>query len=167
MMGAAATEQGRTPVEYPALQAEPDDLGVEAYGTLQFLHVKHHVTKTGDLAGPKVLEHMVDTVLYFEGSGGGSIRMVRAVKNRFGTTGELAVMEMRQDGLVPVADAGALFLGERDCREPGAAVCAGAWARPVCRGVCGHTHGYTQLRHRDLGGAPAACLFCAALRWLQ
>jgi len=83
-----------------------------------------HVTKTGDLAGPKVLEHMVDTVLYFEGSGGGSIRMVRAVKNRFGTTGELAVMEMRQDGLVPVADAGALFLGERDCREPGAAVCA-------------------------------------------
>ena len=61
-----------------------------------------HVTKTGDLAGPKLLEHMVDTVLYFEGSGGGAIRMVRAVKNRFGTTGELAVLEMRQDGLVPV-----------------------------------------------------------------
>ncbi len=83
-----------------------------------------HVTKTGDLAGPKVLEHMVDTVLYFEGSGGGSIRLVRAVKNRFGTTGELAVMEMRADGLVPVADAGALFLGEHQGHEPGAAVCA-------------------------------------------
>jgi len=70
-----------------------------------------HVTKTGDLAGPKLLEHMVDehmvdTVLYFEGSGGGPIRMVRAVKNRFGTTGELAVMEMRAEGLVPVDQAG-------------------------------------------------------------
>jgi DNA repair protein RadA/Sms len=83
-----------------------------------------HVTKSGDLAGPKLLEHMVDTVLYFEGSGGGSIRLVRAVKNRFGTTGELAVLEMRRDGLVPVDDAGALFLGGRDGEEPGAAVCA-------------------------------------------
>ena len=83
-----------------------------------------HVTKSGDLAGPKLLEHMVDTVLYFEGSGGGSIRLVRAVKNRFGTTGELAVLEMRQDGLVPVDDAGVLFLGSGGSREPGAAVCA-------------------------------------------
>jgi len=83
-----------------------------------------HVTKTGDLAGPKLLEHMVDTVLYFEGSGGGAIRLVRTVKNRFGTTGELAVLEMRADGLVPVADAGALFLGGRGGHEPGAAVCA-------------------------------------------
>ncbi len=83
-----------------------------------------HVTKSGDLAGPKLLEHMVDTVLYFEGSGGGAIRLVRAVKNRFGTTGELAVLEMRQDGLIPVDDAGALFLGGRDGNEPGAAVCA-------------------------------------------
>ncbi|RKZ20120.1 DNA repair protein RadA [bacterium] len=83
-----------------------------------------HVTKSGDLAGPKLLEHMVDTVLYFEGSGGGAIRLVRAVKNRFGTTGELAVMEMRADGLVPVDQAGVLFLGERRGHEPGAAVCA-------------------------------------------
>jgi DNA repair protein RadA/Sms len=83
-----------------------------------------HVTKSGDLAGPKLLEHMVDTVLYFEGSGGGAIRMVRAVKNRFGTTGELAVMEMRASGLVPVDQAGVLFLGERRGVEPGSAVCA-------------------------------------------
>ncbi len=83
-----------------------------------------HVTKTGDLAGPKLLEHMVDTVLYFEGSGGGAVRLVRAFKNRFGTTGELAVLEMRADGLFPVADVGALFLGSADRREPGAAVCA-------------------------------------------
>ncbi|MFO7652851.1 MAG: AAA family ATPase [Candidatus Krumholzibacteriia bacterium] len=83
-----------------------------------------HVTKSGELAGPKLLEHMVDTVLYFEGTGGASIRLVRAVKNRFGTTGELAVLEMRSDGLVPVEEAGALFLsGRRGC-EPGSAVCA-------------------------------------------
>ena len=83
-----------------------------------------HVTKSGDLAGPKLLEHMVDTVLYFEGSGGGPIRMVRAVKNRFGTTGELAVLEMRGDGLRPVDQAGVLFLGDRRGSEPGSAVCA-------------------------------------------
>ena len=83
-----------------------------------------HVTKSGDLAGPKLLEHMVDTVLYFEGSGGGAIRMVRAVKNRFGTTGELAVMEMRAEGLVPVDQAGVLFLSGRRGVEPGSAVCA-------------------------------------------
>ncbi|MFT7699431.1 MAG: DNA repair protein RadA/Sms, partial [Candidatus Krumholzibacteriia bacterium] len=83
-----------------------------------------HVTKSGDLAGPKLLEHMVDTVLYFEGSGGGAIRMVRAVKNRFGTTGELAVMEMRSDGLAPVDQAGVLFLSGRRGLEPGSAVCA-------------------------------------------
>ena len=67
---------------------------------------------------------MVDTVLYFEGSGGASIRMVRAVKNRFGTTGELAVLEMRADGLVPVKEAGVLFLSGRRGIEPGSAVCA-------------------------------------------
>ena len=83
-----------------------------------------HVTKSGDLAGPKLLEHMVDTVLYFEGSGGGAIRMVRAVKNRFGTTGELAVLEMRAEGLVPVDQAGVLFLSGRRGVEPGSAVCA-------------------------------------------
>ncbi len=83
-----------------------------------------HVTKSGDLAGPKLLEHMVDTVLYFEGSGGGPIRMVRAVKNRFGTTGELAVMEMRGDGLRPVDQAGVLFLSGRRGDEPGSAVTA-------------------------------------------
>jgi len=83
-----------------------------------------HVTKSGDLAGPKLLEHMVDTVLYFEGSDGGAIRMVRAVKNRFGTTGELAVLEMRGDGLAPVDQAGVLFLSGQRGHEPGSAVCA-------------------------------------------
>jgi DNA repair protein RadA/Sms len=83
-----------------------------------------HVTKTGDLAGPKLLEHVVDTVLYFEGSGGGAVRIVRAVKNRFGTTGEIAVLEMHGDGLRPVEEAAALFLSGRRGLEPGATVCA-------------------------------------------
>ncbi len=83
-----------------------------------------HVTKTGSLAGPKLLEHMVDTVLYFEGSDGGPVRMIRAVKNRFGATGELAILEMRGDGLTPVDEAGALFLSGRRGLEPGSAVCA-------------------------------------------
>jgi len=83
-----------------------------------------HVTKSGDLAGPKLLEHMVDTVLYFEGSGGAAVRMVRAVKNRFGATGELAILEMQGDGLAPVDEAGALFLSGRRGEEPGSAVCA-------------------------------------------
>jgi DNA repair protein RadA/Sms len=83
-----------------------------------------HVTKSGEIAGPKLLEHMVDTVLYFEGSGGGSLRLIRAVKNRFGTAGELAVFEMRSDGLAPVAEASALFLGGSRGAEPGSAVCA-------------------------------------------
>jgi DNA repair protein RadA/Sms len=83
-----------------------------------------HVTKSGELAGPKLLEHMVDTVLYFEGSEGGAVRMVRAFKNRFGATGELAILEMRSDGLQPVDEAGALFLSGRRGVEPGAAVCA-------------------------------------------
>ena len=83
-----------------------------------------HVTKTGSLAGPKLLEHMVDTVLYFEGSDGGPVRMIRAVKNRFGATGELAILEMRGDGRTPVDEAGALFLSGRRVLEPGSAVCA-------------------------------------------
>jgi len=83
-----------------------------------------HVTKSGDLAGPKLLEHMVDTVLYFEGTDGGPIRMVRAVKNRFGTTGELAILEMQACGLIPVEQAGVLFLSGRRGTEPGSAVCA-------------------------------------------
>ncbi|HPF36471.1 MAG TPA: DNA repair protein RadA [Candidatus Krumholzibacteria bacterium] len=83
-----------------------------------------HVTKSGDLAGPKVLEHMVDTVLSFEGTGGGAIRMVRAVKNRFGATGELAVMEMAGDGLRPVDEAAALFLRGNRGDEPGTSVTA-------------------------------------------
>jgi DNA repair protein RadA/Sms len=83
-----------------------------------------HVTKEGDLAGPRLLEHMVDTVLYFEPEAGGAVRLVRAFKNRFGATGELAVLEMGPRGLAPVRDASALFLAGRRSDEPGSAVTA-------------------------------------------
>ena len=76
-----------------------------------------HVTKEGLIAGPRVLEHMVDTVLYFEGERGHQFRILRAVKNRFGATDEIGVFEMSDRGLVEVPNPSALFLADRD--EPG------------------------------------------------
>ncbi|HKK73179.1 MAG TPA: DNA repair protein RadA [Candidatus Krumholzibacteria bacterium] len=91
-----------------------------------------HVTKDGDLAGPRVLEHLVDTVLYFEPQDEDSVRMVRAFKNRFGRTGELAVLEMTSTGLRPVRDASALFLSGRRQGETGSAVsCIVSGTRPL------------------------------------
>lgn len=72
-----------------------------------------HVTKEGSLAGPRVLEHIVDTVLYFEGERNAEFRVLRAVKNRFGSTNELGLFEMRDIGLVDVPDASKLFLSDR------------------------------------------------------
>ena len=73
-----------------------------------------HVTKEGNLAGPRVLEHIVDTVLYFEGERNAEYRVLRAVKNRFGSTNELGLFEMRDCGLVDVPDASKLFLSDRE-----------------------------------------------------
>ena len=84
-----------------------------------------HVTKDGQIAGPKVIEHMVDTVLYFEGDRGLSYRILRAVKNRFGPSDEIGVFEMVTGGLQEVANPSELFLGDRDGVSPGAAVFAG------------------------------------------
>jgi DNA repair protein RadA/Sms len=72
-----------------------------------------HVTKDGSIAGPKVLEHMVDTVLYFEGDSGHAYRVIRGIKNRFGPTHEIGVFEMRGSGLVEVNNPSAFFLAER------------------------------------------------------
>jgi len=83
-----------------------------------------HVTKDGSIAGPRVLEHMVDTVLYFEGDSGLSFRIVRAVKNRYGPTNEIGVFEMREGGLCEVANPSALFLSERPSGVAGSAVTA-------------------------------------------
>ena len=91
-----------------------------------------HVTKEGMIAGPRVLEHMVDTVLYFEGERGHHFRILRAVKNRFGATDEIGVFEMTQQGLVEVANPSALFLAERRQQVSGSAVFAGIeGTRPV------------------------------------
>jgi len=81
-----------------------------------------HVTKDGALAGPRVLEHMVDAVLYFEGDRGHSHRILRAVKNRFGPAGEIGVFEMSDAGLIGISDASRLFLSERAANIPGSVV---------------------------------------------
>lgn len=91
-----------------------------------------HVTKDGQIAGPRVLEHMVDTVLYFEGERGHAFRILRAVKNRFGPTDEIGVFEMGDKGLGEVANPSALFLTERSEPVSGSVVYAGIeGTRPV------------------------------------
>ena len=91
-----------------------------------------HVTKEGAIAGPRVLEHLVDAVLTFEGDRGQSLRMLRSTKNRFGGTAELGVFEMKSRGLVEVADASRLFLADRRAGIPGSAVgCVLEGRRPV------------------------------------
>jgi DNA repair protein RadA/Sms len=84
-----------------------------------------HVTKDGQIAGPRVVEHMVDAVLSFEGEGSHQFRILRAVKNRFGPTDEIGVFEMTGAGLREVANPSELFLSERDLGSPGTAVFAG------------------------------------------
>ena len=84
-----------------------------------------HVTKDGQIAGPKAIEHLVDAVLYFEGERGHHFRVLRAVKNRFGATDEIGVFEMTGAGLAEVANPSALFLGDRTSAAPGTAVFAG------------------------------------------
>jgi DNA repair protein RadA/Sms len=81
-----------------------------------------HVTKDGSIAGPRVLEHMVDTVLYFESVGGQSFRILRAVKNRFGSTNEIGVFDMEDSGLKEVGNPSELFLAERPKGSPGSVV---------------------------------------------
>ena len=91
-----------------------------------------HVTKDGSLAGPKVLEHVVDTVLYFEGEQHHAHRIVRAVKNRFGAASELGVFEMTGAGLRAVPNPSALFLAERPAGAPGSVVlCTIEGSRPI------------------------------------
>ncbi len=91
-----------------------------------------HVTKDGSLAGPKALEHIVDTVLYFEGERHHLHRVIRAVKNRFGAVSELGVFEMTGTGLKPVPNPSQLFLAERPAGAPGSAVlCSMEGSRPI------------------------------------
>lgn len=91
-----------------------------------------HVTKQGSIAGPRVLEHMVDTVLHFEGDRHHAYRILRSVKNRFGATNEIGVFEMRSDGLAEVTNPSEIFLSEREYDVSGSTViCAMEGTRPV------------------------------------
>jgi DNA repair protein RadA/Sms len=91
-----------------------------------------HVTKEGSLAGPKILEHTVDTVLYFEGEKGAGYRIIRAVKNRFGATNEIGVFEMAENGLKEIKNPSEYMLSGRPLNVPGSsATCVIEGARPI------------------------------------
>ena len=124
------------------LRSAPGSIGQVREAATQFLFAAKgqnvpvvlvgHVTKDGSLAGPKVLEHVVDTVLYFEGERHHAHRVVRAVKNRFGAVSELGVFEMTAGGLRPVPNPSKLFLSERAVGTPGSAVlCCVEGSRPI------------------------------------
>jgi DNA repair protein RadA/Sms len=123
-------------------QSAPGSIGQVREAATQFLFAAKgqnipivlvgHVTKDGSLAGPKVLEHVVDTVLYFEGERHHAHRVVRAVKNRFGAVSELGVFEMTGSGLRAVPNPSELFLSERAAGTPGSAVlCCVEGSRPI------------------------------------
>ena len=123
-------------------QSAPGSIGQVREAATQFLFAAKgqniptvlvgHVTKDGNLAGPKALEHVVDTVLYFEGERHHSHRVIRAIKNRFGAVSELGVFEMTGGGLRPVANPSRLFLSERASGTPGSAVlCCVEGSRPI------------------------------------
>ena len=129
-------------VFFPSLTSAPGSVGQVRECTAALMKVaKHeditmlivgHVTKEGAIAGPKVLEHLVDTVLYFEGDRFASHRLLRTVKNRFGATHEIGIFEMVANGLREVPNPSELFLGNRDDPAPGSAIvvaCEGT--RPI------------------------------------
>jgi len=114
------------------LASAPGSVSQVRETTTEFMHIAKgmniatflvgHVTKSGEIAGPKVLEHLVDTVLYFEGDKAHNFRLVRVVKNRFGPTDEIAVFNMTEEGLVEVANPSQIFLEERRKGVMGSAI---------------------------------------------
>ena len=142
-------------------QSAPGSIGQVREAATQFLFAAKgqniptvlvgHVTKDGSLAGPKVLEHVVDTVLYFEGERHHSHRVVRAVKNRFGAVSELGVFEMTGAGLRPVPNPSKLFLSERASGTPGSAVlcCVEGLASDPRRGAGARQHQHLRQRAAD------------------
>jgi DNA repair protein RadA/Sms len=126
----------------PAVESAPGTVSQLRAGTEALIRfAKHkssavllvgHVTKDGQIAGPRVIEHMVDTVLYFEGDRGHQFRILRAVKNRFGPTDEIGVFEMSDRGLREVQNPSRLFISSRETDAPGSAILAGMeGTRPV------------------------------------
>ena len=122
-----------------------------------------HVTKDGQIAGPRVVEHMVDAVLSFEGEGSHQFRILRAVKNRFGPTDEIGVFEMTGSGLREVANPSELFLSERDLGQSGTAVFAGIEGHAA---RCSSKSRHWWRRHRSARrGVPSSVGILAGYRW--
>jgi DNA repair protein RadA/Sms len=121
-------------VYHPAIGSAPGSVSQVRECTGHFMRIAKtkgiptvvvgHVTKQGEIAGPRLLEHMVDCVLYFEGERHHSYRLLRAVKNRFGSTNEIGIFEMREDGLAEVSNPSELFLSERPIGASGSTVVA-------------------------------------------
>lgn len=116
----------------PSLQSAPGSVAQVREVTAELMRIAKqfqittfvvgHVTKSGDIAGPKVLEHLVDTVLYFEEVSHINYRMIRSVKNRFGPTNELLILSMNKNGLSEVANPSGMFLQEKTCENPGSVI---------------------------------------------
>jgi len=125
-----------------------------------------HVTKDGNIAGPKVMEHMVDTVLYFEGERGGAFRILRAHKNRFGSAREIGVFEMSSTGLSPVKNPSELFLSQRGSGPGAAVVTSLEGSRPILlevQALCTPCP-YGNPRRTTLGFDPQrVAMLCAVL----
>lgn len=126
----------------PELTSAPGSVSQVREATMHLMHLAKrtgipvflvgHVTKDGAIAGPRLLEHMVDTVLYFEGERNNMFRILRAVKNRFGSTNEIGVFEMRDNGLCEIVNPSAIFLSQRPTLVPGSVVTASIeGSRPI------------------------------------
>ncbi|MBF0390776.1 MAG: DNA repair protein RadA [Desulfamplus sp.] len=125
-----------------------------------------HVTKVGSIAGPRIMEHMVDTVLYFEGDRSHVFRILRAVKNRFGSTNEIGVFEMKDKGLEEVPNPSAVFLAERSINAPGSVVTASMeGTRPILIEIQGlaSSSGFGNARRTVLGLDPNRVALIAAV----
>ncbi|PTH58421.1 DNA repair protein RadA [Staphylococcus agnetis] len=121
-------------IYHPEISSAPGSVSQVRESTQSLMHIAKqmniatfivgHVTKEGQIAGPRLLEHMVDTVLYFEGDAHHAYRILRAVKNRFGSTNEMGIFEMKQSGLKSVPNPSEMFLEERSTNVPGSTIVA-------------------------------------------
>lgn len=121
-------------IYHPEISSAPGSVSQVRESTQSLMHIAKqmniatfivgHVTKEGQIAGPRLLEHMVDTVLYFEGDEHHAYRILRAVKNRFGSTNEMGIFEMKQTGLKSVPNPSEMFLEERSTNVPGSTIVA-------------------------------------------
>lgn len=146
-------------VFHPDVSSTPGSVTQISEAAMQFMRLSKttgipiflvgHVTKVGAIAGPRIMEHMVDTVLYFEGDKSHVFRILRAVKNRFGSTNEIGVFEMNENGLTQVPNPSAVFLSERSAAAPGSVVTACIeGSRPILVEIQG------LVSSSNLGGSP-------------